>query len=107
MPDHEPSWNTRASHRAALSCARFPDRDAAELERIAARVVIDLQDAPAGAGLDPHRHCAAGVEEVDRATDPPAVDLARERGERAHRIDGHLDCRRRRLAGHACSFSST
>jgi hypothetical protein len=96
-------------HEAAIRepHARLPDGDPPELERIPARVVVDLQHAAADTGLDPHRHRPAGVEEVDRAAHPPAVDLVREGGERAQRFDGDGDARGGRRLGHDCSLSST
>jgi hypothetical protein len=105
----EPHIDLGVVHQAAIRelHTRFPHRDPAELERIAPRVVIDLQHSPAHARLDSHRHRASGIEEVDRATHPPGVDLVRERRERARRFHGDLDSGRGRSLSHGSSFSPT
>jgi hypothetical protein len=96
-------------HKAAIRELHtgLPDRDPPELERVPARVVVDLQHAAADARFDPHRNRPAGIEEVDRAADPPAVDLVGERGEGAQRLDGDRHGRRGGRLGHDRSFSST
>jgi hypothetical protein len=105
----EPDVDLRVVDEAAERepATGLPGRDPAELERIFPVFVVDLQHAPAHAGLDPHRDRTGGIEEVDRAAHPPSVDLLGERGEGAERVYAHLDGRGGGRLRHDCSCSST
>jgi hypothetical protein len=86
----------------------LPHGDATELEHVASRIVVHLEDAAADPGFTPAGDRARGVVVADRRPHPPVVHLVGERGERGRGIDPYVDrARDRGELGHGDAFPST
>lgn len=86
--------------------AGAPGGDAAQFENVVGEGV-DLEDAAVEVGFDVHGGGAGGVEEVDRAANPPEVDLLGEDPEGSVGVDGDFDGRGRGGGCHRFSLVST
>ncbi len=88
--------------------AGLPHGDAAELQGVAAVLVVDLQQPAAHARLDPSGDGPGRVVERDRRAQPPQVHLVGERHEGGGGVDPHLHLRRGRgRCGHGFLSCST
>jgi hypothetical protein len=63
--------------------ARLPSRDPSQLQALTCGGVVHLEQATTDTGLTSHPNRSSGIVKVDRASEPPTVDLLSEDLERS------------------------